>query len=288
MPDQPGTSPQAAPDRVQAIVNARHRKPLAALLEREPVWARDFTDLAYEWRRLFSELFGTFLLVLVGSGAPVLDAASHGQIGRVAEVTAPALMVLAIILFMGAVSGAHLNPIVSIAFALRGDFSWRRVPGYLVAQLAGALLASMLLRLTFGDLAHLGATLPGAAFSAAQAFVIEAVLSLGLVSTILGTASSAQNIGPLSAFGVAAYIALAGLWSSPVSGASMNPTRSLAPALIAPDLHDLWIYLTAPPLGALAAVAASYILRGPGGDPGGTRAARGTLPEPGNDPAGPD
>ncbi|WP_445184001.1 MIP/aquaporin family protein [Pseudonocardia sp. Cha107L01] len=286
-PDQTRTSPHADPDRIQAIVNARHREQLVGLLERAPVWARDFADLRYEWRRLFSELFGTFLLVLVGSGAPVLDAATHGQIGRVAEVTSPGLMVLAIILFMGAVSGAHLNPIVSIAFALRGDFGWLRVPGYLGAQLAGALLASMVLRMTFGDLAHLGATLPGAGFSATQAFVVETILSLGLVSTILGTASSAQNIGPLSAFGVAAYIALAGLWSSPVSGASMNPARSLAPALIGSDLHDLWIYLTAPPLGAVAAVAASYILRGPGGDPGGTQAARGRLPDPGNSP-GPD
>ncbi len=103
----------------------------------------------------------------------------------------------------------------------------------------------------------------------------------------MGTVSSAQNIGPLSALGVAAYIAVAGLWSSPVSGASMNPARSLAPALISPDLHDLWIYLTAAPLGALGAVAASYILRGPGGDPGGTRAARGMLPEPGNSPPAP-
>jgi aquaporin Z len=139
------------------------------------------------------------------------------------------------------------------------------------------------LRLTFGNLVHLGSTRPGAEFSTTQAFVIETALTLGLVSTILGTASSAQNIGPLSAFGVAAYIALAGLWSSPVSGASMNPTRSLAPALISGDLHHLWIYLTAPPLGALAAVAASYILRGPGGDPAGTRAAQGTLPTTGSD-----
>jgi aquaporin Z len=137
----------------------------------------------------FSELFGTFLLVLVGSGAPILDAATHGEIGRVAEVTAPALMVLAIILFMGAVSGAHLNPVVSVAFALRGDFRWRRVPGYLGAQLVGALLASIVLRATFGDRAHLGATLPGPQFSVTQAFVIELILTLGLVSTILGTAS---------------------------------------------------------------------------------------------------
>jgi aquaporin Z len=110
------------------------------------------------------------------------------------------------------------------------------------------------------------------------------VLSLGLVSTILGTASTAQNIGSLSAFGVGAYIALAGLWASPVSGASMNPTRSLAPALISGHLAHLWIYLTAPTLGALFAVGASWILRGPGGGPGGgpdgSRAAQGTLQPP--------
>ena len=124
---------------------------------------------------------------------------------------------------------------------------------------------------------HLGATLPGPGFTTTEAFVIEAVLSLGLVSTILGTASTAQNLGPISALGVAAYIALAGLWASPVSGASMNPARSLGPALVSTDFHDLWIYLTAPLAGALIGVGFAYVLRGPGGGPGGTRAAQGTL-----------
>jgi aquaporin Z len=264
-------------DRVGALVRARHGSAVAQLLEREPLWARDFGDLTYEWRRLFSELFGTFLLVLAGAGAGVIDVASHGQISRGTAVVAPALTVLAVILFMGAVSGAHLNPIVSVAFALRGDFRWRRVPGYIAAQLLGAVAASLLLRATFGDLGHLGATLPGPGFTTAEAFVIEAVLSLGLVSTILGTASTAQNLGPLSAVGVAAYIALAGLWASPVSGASMNPARSLGPALVGDDFHDLWLYLTAPLLGAVVAVAIAYILRGPGGGPDGTRAAQGSL-----------
>jgi aquaporin Z len=245
----------------------------------EPVWARDFTDLSYEWRRLFSELFGTFLLVLAAAGAAVVQDQSHGQIGRIAEVTAPALTVLTVILFMGAVSGAHLNPIVSIAFALRRDFQWRRVPGYILAQLLGAVLAALLLRATFGNVAHLGATLPGAGFSTTQAFIIEVVLSAGLVSTILGTASTAQNLGPLSALGVGGYIALAGLWASPVSGASMNPARSVGPAVASADVHQLWIYLTAPPIGMLIAVAAAQILRGPGGGPAGTRAAQGTLPD---------
>lgn len=264
-------------DRSDALLLVRHGTTIARLLEREPVWARDFNDLSYEWRRLFSELLGTFLLVLDGAGAGVIDVASHGQISRGTAVVAPALTVLAVILFMGAVSGAHLNPIVSIAFALRGDFVWRRVPGYVTAQLLGAVAASAVLRATFGDLGHLGATLPGPGFTTTQAFVIEAVLSLGLVSTILGTASTAQNLGPISAFGVAAYIALAGLWASPVSGASMNPARSLGPALVSNDLHDLWIYLTAPLLGAVVAVGFAYILRGPGGGPDGTRAAQGAL-----------
>jgi aquaporin Z len=256
-----------------------------------PVWFGDFTDPSYEWRRLFSELFGTFLLVVAAGGAPVIQSRSSGQIGRIAEVTAPALTVLAVILFMGAVSGAHLNPIVSVAFALRRDFHWRRVPGYIVAQVLGAVLAALLLRATFGNVAQLGATLPGTGFTTGQAFIIEVVLSCGLVSTILGTASSAQNVGALSAVGVGAYIGLAGLWASPVSGASMNPARSLGPALASGDLHYLWVYLVAPPLGMLIAVAAAHILRGPGGGPGGRRAAGGTLPAAGADdetPAGGD
>lgn len=244
--------------------------------EREPIWARSFNDLRFEWRRLFGEVFGTFFLVLVAAGAPVLDAVTHGQVGRAAAVAAPGLMVASIILFMGGVSGAHLNPVVSIAFALRGDFQWRRVPGYLVAQLAGALAAGAVLRALFGTPAHLGATLPGPGFTGGQAFVIELLLSLGLVSTILGAASTAQNVGPLAAIAVGSYVALAGLWASPVSGASMNPARSIGPAVFAGDLHDLWIYVFGPLAGALLAVAAAWVLRGAGGDPGGRRAAQGS------------
>ncbi len=244
------------------------------------MWARDFTNMDYEWRRLFSELFGTFLLVLVGAGGGVIDARTGGQIGRGAQVVAPALTVLAVILFMGAVSGAHLNPAVSIAFALRRDFGWKRVPGYVAVQLVGAVAAAGLLRVTFGNVGHLGATLPGPGFHAGQAFVIELVLSVGLVSTILGTASTAQNLGALSALGVSGYIALAGLWSSPVSGASMNPARSLGPAIVSGHLADVWIYLTAPFLGAVIAVGFAYVLRGPGGDPGGRKAAQGSLGAP--------
>lgn len=283
--DQPVAGPPAAgapspserSARIDAVVSARHAGRIAELLEREPVWARHFSDLRYEWRRWFSELFGTFLLVLAAAGAAVIDAASNAQIGRVASVTAPAMTVLAVILFMGAVSGAHLNPVVTVAFALRRDFRWRRVPGYLLAQLAGAVAAALLLRAVFGQHGHAGLTLPGPGFTTTQAFVLETVLTLGLVSTILGTASAAQNLGALSAFGVGAYILLAGLWASPVSGAAMNPARSAGPALITGDLHDLWIYLAAPTLGMVLAVAAAWILRGPGGGATGSRAAQGSL-----------
>jgi aquaporin Z len=237
----------------------------------------NFDDPRLEWRRLFSELLGTFFLVLVGAGGAVVGAASHGAITRTAAVAAPGLMVMAIILFMGAVSGAHLNPAVSLAFAARGDFPWRRVPGYVVVQLAGATLACLFLWAVFGKVGMLGATEPGAGISDWQAVVTELVLTVGLVGTILGTASRAQNVGALSAVAVGGYIVLAGLWSSPISGASMNPARSFGPDLALANFSHYWVYLVGPIAGALIAVGFAWILRGPGGDVGGLAAARGVL-----------
>jgi aquaporin Z len=259
--------------KVRARAVSRRR----ALLALEFPAMLEFDNPKLEWRRLFSELLGTFLLVLVGAGAGVVDAVSHGMIGRTAAVAGPGLMVIAIILFMGAVSGAHLNPAVTVAFTLRRDFPWRRVPGYVFAQLLGATLACLLLRVVFGKVGMLGATEPGAHFHDWQAVLIEFVLTVGLVSTILGTASKAQNVGPLSALGVGGYIILAGLWSSPVSGASMNPARSFAPDLVLGDFAHFWVYVAGPLAGAMLAVAFAWILRGPGGDIGGLIAARGML-----------
>ena len=133
----------------------------------------------------------------------MVDAVSNGAIGRGASVTAPGLMVLAIILFMGAVSGAHLNPAVTLGFAVRGDFPWRRVPGYLVAELLGATLAVLVLKAMFGEVGSLGATEPGPGISDGQAMLMELILTVGLFSVILGTASRSQNLGPLSALGSA-------------------------------------------------------------------------------------
>ena len=238
----------------------------------------DFWDSRYEWRRIFSELFGTFLLVLVAAGGGMVNARFGGHaIPTAALVVAPALMVMAIILFMGAVSGAHLNPAVSIAFALRGDFPWQRVPGYLISQFAGAVAATLLLWALIGKHGSAGLTLPGPGVSTVTALLFEALLTVGLVSTILGTASGAQQVGPFAAIAVGSYIALAGLWGAPVSGASMNPARSLGPALVLGDWKSWWAYLVGPTAGGAIAVGIAYVLRGPGGGTHGIQAAQGTL-----------
>ena len=249
-----------------------------AYLDREVVSAlEDFKDPSQEWRRLFSELLGTFFLVLVAAGGGMMGQAFPDTISRTAAVVAPGLMVMAIILFMGKVSGAHLNPAVSIAFSLRGDFPWRRVPGYIVVQLAGAALAAWFLQSVIHVSATYGSNYPAANYSSLDAFLMETVLTLGLVSVILGTASGAQNVGILGAIGVGAYIALAGLWGSPISGTSMNPARTFGPDLVGANFTDYWVYVAGPLLGALLAVGAAYVLRGPGGGLAGSGAAQGGI-----------
>jgi len=239
--------------------------------------AFDFWDDRYEGRRLFSEVLGTFFLVLVAVGGSIVDARFPGSIPLAVRVVAPGLMVAAIILFMGAVSGAHLNPAVTLAFAGRGDFPWKRVPAYIVAQFVGASLAALLLWGMLGKFGPAGLTLPGHGVTNLTAFLTEMVLTAGLVSVILGTASGAQQLGPIAALGVGFYIALAGLWAAPVSGASMNPARSLGPALVFSDWTSWWVYLAGPIAGGAIAVGIAYVLRGPGGGRSGTHAAQGTL-----------
>jgi aquaporin Z len=238
----------------------------------------DFWDGQYEGRRLFAELLGTFFLVLVAAGGAMVNRRFGGhEIPGAALVVAPALMVMAVILFMGTVSGAHLNTAVSLAFALRGDFPWRRVPAYVIAQFAGSVLAPLLLWALIGRHGRAGLTLPGPGVSTPVALAWEIVLTTGLVSVILGTASGAQQVGALAALGVGSYIALAGLFGAPVSGASMNPARSLGPALVLGDWTAWWAYLAGPAAGAVAAVGIAWVLRGPGGGKHGRAAAQGTL-----------
>jgi len=258
-------------------VAARGWKRVVDALQTFEATAADFHNPSQEWRRLFSELLGTFFLVLVAAGGGMMSQAFPGTISRTAAVVAPGLMVMAIILFMGKVSGAHLNPAVSMAFALRGDFPWRRVPGYIVVQLAGAALAAWFLQAVVNVSASYGSNYPAPSYSSFDAFLMETVLTLGLVSVILGTASGAQNLGVFGALGVGAYIALAGLWGSPISGASMNPARTFGPDAVAADFHSYWVYVAGPLAGAVVAVGVAFVLRGRGGGKAGSGAAQGGL-----------
>ena len=239
--------------------------------------ALEFWNPRREWRRLFSEAWGTFLLVLAAAGSEVVGAHT-GKVSATAAAIAPGITVMAVIYFMGTVSGAHLNPAVTMAFALRRNFPWRRVPGYILAQCAGGILATLYLFATFGAAGNAGATVPGAGISSVQALALEIVLSAGLVNTILGTASGARNIGTNGAIAIGGYIALAGLWAGPVSGASMNPARSLAPDIVRGAFTTTWIYVVGPLVGATIGVAFEWILKGPPTAEG-TRAAQGALDE---------
>lgn len=252
--------------------------PETAQQQRMLQWALspDFLDTSLEWRRLFAEAWGTFLLVLVAAGGGIVAARSAGAVTLGMMVVAPGLTVMAIIYFMGTVSGAHLNPAVTLAFAVRRNFPWRRVPGYVLAQTIGGTAAAFLLRAMFGTIGALGATVPGSGAGGVTALVMETVLTAGLVNTILGTASGARNIGANGAIAVGGYIAAAGLWAAPVSGASMNPIRSLAPDLVRGDWSTTWIYVVGPVAGALIGVGFEWILKG---EPtaAGARAAQGSL-----------
>jgi aquaporin Z len=265
---QPAESVQPVPPLPSSL--ARTFRTFEATVE-------DFHNPRQEWRRLVSELLGTFFLVLVAAGGGMMGQAFPNTIGRSAAVVAPGLMVLAIILFMGKVSGAHLNPAVSFAFALRRDFPWWRVPGYVIVQLGGAALAAWFLQSVINVSAIYGSNYPAAHYSNGDAFLMEAVLTFGLVSVILGTASGAQNLGVFGALGVGSYIALAGLWGSPISGASMNPARTFGPDLVGWDFTAYWVYIAGPLAGACLAVGMAFILRGKGGGWAGSGAAQGAL-----------
>jgi aquaporin Z len=220
-------------------------------------------------RCLLAEAAGTFALTLVAAGAEVIAVASGGEVGHAARVTAPGLMVLALIYALGDVSGAHVNPAVTLAFSLRGVFPWARVPAYWLAQLAGAVGAAAFLGLTFGPVAHLGATIPG--FGVPPALAMEVALTWLLVTVILGTATRHRVVGPNAALAVGATVTLCGLFAGPVSGASMNPARSLGPALVdaitgagagSAAWHAAWIYILGPVSGAGAAVLGMWLLKG--------------------------
>jgi MIP family channel proteins len=210
-------------------------------------------------RALAAEVVGTFALVFVGAGAVVVDARTHA-LGHLGVALAFGLVVMAMVYAVGHVSGAHLNPAVSFAFALTRHFPWPRVARYWAAQAAGALLAALLLRGSLGNHAALGATLPTG--TEAQSFLWEAVLSFFLMFVIMAVATDSRAVGEAAAIAVGGTVGLDALVGGPVSGASMNPARSLGPAVVSGELHALWLYLTAPLLGAALGAAAYQLVRG--------------------------
>jgi aquaporin Z len=205
-------------------------------------------------KKLAAELVGTFALVFTGTGAIVINDTQSGAVSHVGIALTFGLVVLAMIYAVGDVSGAHLNPAVTVGFVAAGRFKTRLAVPYLASQCAGALIASVTLRLLFPSHPNLGATLP--AGTDLQSFVLEAILTGLLMFVILSVSTGPKEKGIMAGIAVGAVIALEALFAGPISGASMNPARSLAPALVSLRLDSLWVYLTAPLLGALAGVAA--------------------------------
>jgi MIP family channel proteins len=210
-------------------------------------------------RALCAEALGTFALVFAGAGAIVVDARTHA-LGHVGVALVFGLVIMAMIYAVGHVSGAHFNPAVSFAFALTRHFPWRRVAGYWLAQAAGALAAAALLRASLGGDAHLGATLPSG--SQGQAFVWEAILTFFLMFVIMSVATDTRAVGEAAAIAVGGTVGLDALFGGPITGASMNPARSLGPAVVSGDLHGLWLYLLAPLAGATVGGIAYQFVRG--------------------------
>ena len=223
--------------------------------------SKQFLDPKENGAGCSAEMWGTFLLVLVACGGVVVSKLDP-SVSLGLQVAAPGIMVMAAIYFMGTVSGAHLNPGVTVAFALRSHFPWKKVPTYMLAQMAGGIIAALFLKGMFGETGDIGATVPKLSLTPLQALLIEIILTTGLVNTILGTASGGRNIGHNAAIAIGGYIVLAGFWAGPLTGASMNAVRSLAPDIVRGNFQTSWIYICGPFIGAFIAVGFEWILKG--------------------------
>jgi aquaporin NIP len=210
-------------------------------------------------RALVAELIGTFALVFAGAGAIVVDAKTHA-LGHVGVAISFGLVIMVMIYAVGHISGAHFNPAVSFAFALTRHFPWPRVVGYWAAQLGGALLAAALLRGSLGNVAHVGSTLPSG--SQGQSLLWEIVLTFFLMLVIMAVATDTRAVGEAAAIAIGGTVGLDAMFGGPISGASMNPARSLGPAAVSGDLHALWLYLIGPLAGATLGALAYQLIRG--------------------------
>jgi aquaporin NIP len=224
-------------------------------------------------RLLAAELLGTFALVFAGCGAIMVDAET-GALGHVGVAITFGLVIMVMVYAVGHVSGAHFNPAVTFAFTLSRHFPRQRALAYWGAQLTGALAAAALLRISLGDLADVGATQPSG--SQAQSFVWELVLTFFLMFVIMAVATDTRAVGEAAAIAVGGTVGLDALFGGPVSGASMNPARSIGPAVVSGELHALWLYIVAPLVGAVLGAAAYQLIRG---EPGTSAPASPSLEE---------
>ena len=210
-------------------------------------------------RRCVAEGFATFALVFAGCGAIMVDEKTSA-LGHVGVAITFGLVIMVMIYAVGHVSGAHFNPAVTFSFALARHFPRRHVPLYWGAQLAGALIAAAILRGSLGNIAHVGATFPSG--SDGQAFLWEAILSFFLMFVIMAVATDTRAVGEAAAIAIGATVGLDAMFGGPITGASMNPARSLGPGIVTGDLHAIWVYLLAPILGAAVAAVAYAFVRG--------------------------
>ena len=210
--------------------------------------------------KLAAEFVGAFGLVFAGTGAVVIDTASDGTIGHVGISLTFGLIIMVMIYATGHISGAHFNPAVTLAFAVGRHFPWQLVPRYWAAQILGGVTASLILRGLFGDVAHLGSTLPRG--SARQSFLLELVLTFLLMFVITSVATDVRAVGQAAAIAIGGTIGLEALFAGPISGASMNPARSLAPAIVSGTWSHQWLYVAGPALGAVAGVLIYQFVRG--------------------------
>ena len=203
-------------------------------------------------RKYIAELLGTYALVFAGTGAIVINQETNGSITHVGIAITFGLIVMSMIYALGNVSGAHLNPAVSIAFAVAKKFDRKLLAGYILSQFTGAILASLTLRLLFPANALLGATMP--LNNDMQAFVMEFILTFILMLVITSVATGSKEQGMFAGLAIGGVVALEAMFAGAICGASMNPARSLAPALISGHLEHIWVYLVATPLGAVTAI----------------------------------
>jgi aquaporin Z len=210
-------------------------------------------------KRFISEIIGTFALVFCGTGAMVINDFTGGTVTHVGVAITFGLIVMGMIYAFGDISGAHMNPAVTIGFAYAKKFPWKEVPSYVLAQLIGAFLASGILLYLFPESQTLGATVPG--LSALKVFILEIILSFFLMVVIINVSTGSKEIGLVAGIAIGSVVLLEAMFAGPITGASMNPARSIAPAVVSGNIADIWIYIFAPIIGCVMAVVSCKLVK---------------------------